>query len=37
MLIVVAGMDYASYVNSRGYDVMDSAEEKVITRLQDLR
>lgn len=37
MLIVVAGMDYASYVNSRGYDVMDSAEEKVITHLQDLR
>ena len=37
MLIVVAGMDYASYVNSRGYDVMDSAEEKVITNLQDLK
>ncbi|MFV0587480.1 hypothetical protein [Bacteroides reticulotermitis] len=25
-LIVVAGMDYASYVNSKGYDVFDSAE-----------
>lgn len=37
MLIVVAGMDYASYVNSRGYDVMDSAEEKVITHSQYLR
>lgn len=33
-LVVVAGMDYASYVNSRGYDVMDSAEAKVLTMLQ---
>lgn len=33
-LIVVAGMDYASYVNSRGYDVMDSAEAKVLTMLK---
>ena len=29
-LVVVAGMDYASYVNARGFDVMDSAEIKVI-------
>ena len=34
MLIVVAGMDYASYVNSMRLDVIDSAEEKVITMLQ---
>lgn len=34
MIIVVAGMDYASYVNSMGLDVIDSAEEKVITMLQ---
>lgn len=33
-LVVVAGMDYASYVNSRGYDVIDSAEAKVITMLK---
>lgn len=33
-LVVVAGMDYASYVNSRGYDVMDSAEAKVLTKLK---
>lgn len=24
--VIVAGMEYASYVNSRGYDVMDSAK-----------
>lgn len=32
-LVVVAGMDYASYVNSR-FNVIDSAEAKVITMLQ---
>lgn len=38
MLIVVAGMDYASYVNDIHHrDVIDSAEAKVITHLQDLR
>lgn len=36
MLIVVAGMDYASYVNSRGYNVIDSAEVHVITEIQGL-
>lgn len=24
--VIVAGMEYASYVNSKGYDVMDSAK-----------
>ncbi len=33
-LIVVAGMDYASYVNSKGLDVIDTAEAKVITMLK---
>lgn len=33
-LVVVAGMDYASYVNSKNLDVIDSAESKVITMLQ---
>lgn len=27
--VVVAGMEYASYVNSRGYDVMDSAKLEI--------
>lgn len=33
-IVVVAGMDYASYVNSKGLDVLDSAQIKVITMLQ---
>lgn len=27
-LVVAAGMEYASYVSARGYDVLDSAEAK---------
>ncbi len=29
-LVVVAGMEYASFVNAKGFDVLDSAELKVI-------
>ena len=28
-LVVVAGMDYASIVNAKGFDVLDSAEIQV--------
>ena len=27
--VIVSGMEYASYVNSKGYDVMDSAKLKI--------
>lgn len=27
--VIVAGMEYASYVNSKGYDVMDSARQEL--------
>lgn len=38
MLIVVAGMDYASYVNDIHHlNVIDTAQAKVITRVQDLQ
>lgn len=38
MLVVVAGMDYASYVNDIHHrDVIDSAEARVITMVKDLR
>lgn len=33
-LVVVAGMDYASFVNTRGLDVIDSAELHVIRELK---
>lgn len=35
-LIVVAGMDYASFVSAKGYDVLDSAEllaEKLVPQM----
>lgn len=38
VLIVVAGMRYASYVAARGYDVLDSAElmaERIVPELLD--
>lgn len=36
VLLMVAGMSYASYVSNRGYDVLDSAElqaERLLNRL----
>lgn len=36
VLIVTAGMNYASYVSAKGYDVLDSAEllaEKLVPRI----
>lgn len=38
VLVVVAGMRYASYVAARGYDVLDSAElmaERIVPELLD--
>ena len=32
-LIVVAGMHYAYYVETRGYDVLDSAERNAMLRV----
>lgn len=34
-LIVVAGMEYASYVSDKGYDVLDSAELEARRRLEE--
>ena len=33
-LVVVAGMEYASFVNAKGFDVLDSAELKVINLME---
>lgn len=34
-MIVVAGMQYASYVSDKGYDVLDSAELEIRRRLEE--
>ena len=35
-LVVVAGMEYASYVNAKGLDVLDSAKKHVISLFREL-
>lgn len=35
-LVVVAGMEYASYVNAKGLDVLDSAKKHVISLFKEL-